>query len=449
MTDLRRNSLVILAENAAGTLSTVLVDESRRLVSVFTGSEGATVKQKATGELITEIQGSESLAVKQKASTGELVSVIQGDQGADVSQDASGALVSKIQGSEDIAIKQKASTGEMIAEMQGSEGVAVKQEATGELISVMQGSQNADILQDATGALVSLMKGVYGATPTTISVDVNGNMVAVMKGNYSGSLTTIATDVNGRLSADFGLYEQATFDMDTYAEGTDSRISLSSSVGMVLIKYWMNVQNQLIAIRHIDLQGSASLGEYEINLASDDIIGGSTGVNTTLSDTKIYRKTISNSDFDYSETNCSFKGFIVDYLLNPSDISSDYSIITGGTNPTNAFDDDLATYALATKYDTGYAVVFELSFSSRTIQSLHAMYGTYNSVNDTTDHLIQLEINGVWTTIFSGQSPSSSLYMFYKHSVTVRNIVTGFRIQLQSTTIRTSTILIYDISIFD
>ena len=201
MVTLNPNALIVLGKSALNTIEPILIDSSRRLVAVFVGSEGATVKQNATGALVAEVQGSEDLAIKQKASTGEMVAVIQGDQGADVSQDASGALISKIQGSEDIAIKQKASTGEMIAEMQGSEGVAVKQEATGELISVMQGSQNADILQDATGALVSLMKGLYGATPTTIAVDLNGNMVAVMKGEYGGNLETVALDSDHAIKA--------------------------------------------------------------------------------------------------------------------------------------------------------------------------------------------------------------------------------------------------------
>lgn len=434
MVTLNPNALIVLGKSALNTIEPILIDSSRRLVAVFVGSEGATVKQNATGALVAEVQGSEDLAIKQKASTGEMVAVIQGDQGADVSQDASGALISKIQGSEDIAIKQKASTGEMIAEMQGSEGVAVKQEATGELISVMQGSQNADILQDATGALVSLMKGLYGATPTTIAVDLNGNMVAVMKGEYGGSLQTISTDANGRISADFGILEQSTFDLDSYANGTDNRISFSSTITMDIIKYWINTQNSLIVIRRIDIQGSATLGTFLITFASLDVLAGSTGINLPMVDPVIYRKTIADSEFDYSTTNCTIKGFITDYLKNPDDISDDYAIEEGGATVINAYDDDLTTYLEGggTGIDwTTYKTTMEVSFSSRSVTETH-FYAilAYGSTAKTMSFRIQLEINSVWTDVHETITTSNAVTLF-EHIDTEYDLVTGIRAQIK------------------
>lgn len=164
MSGIDRKSLIILAEDAANKLSTVLVDSSRRLVSVFVGSEGATVKQNATGELVTEIQGSEALAVKQKATTGELIS-----------------------------------------EMQGSEGVVVKQETTGELVSVMQGSENKIILQDNSGAMISIMKGIVKGELQTIALDSENAIKAVVYGDYDYEGNITATGFSEHLARTFGI----------------------------------------------------------------------------------------------------------------------------------------------------------------------------------------------------------------------------------------------------
>ena len=373
------------------------------------------------------MQGDQGLDVKQDAITGALISEMQGSEGVAVKQEATGELVSVMQGSERIDIKQKATTGEMIAELVGSEGNPILQSATTDaLIAVMVGDEAIPIAQEAA----------------------TGEMIAIFKALYNSSLITVAADANGRLSADFGLYEQATFDMDTYADGTDSRISYSSLVSMDLVKYWINNQNSLIAVRHIDVQGSAALGIYSLTLASEDVISGSTGVNSTITDTKVYRKTIADSVFDYSESNCSFKGLIIDYLFNPNDISSTYSIITGGASATNTFDDNLTTFAGEyTTTSESFITVWEVSFSSISIKASHIyLQMKYSAINYS---YYQLQIyDGSWQTVSSGSAYGTSYNDLFGHDISNYTGVTKTRLQIRAHSAgNTAYAKIYDISI--
>ena len=67
-------------------------------------------------------------------------------------------------------------------------------------------------------------------------------------------------------------------------------------------------------------------------------------------------------------------------------------------------------------------------------------------------YLVQLNINGSWTTIFSGTVPSSTYVSLFELDTTQRDLVTGLRVQIKAQYSGPSDyahLKIYDISIFE
>jgi len=239
------------------------------------------------------------------------------------------------------------------------------------------------------------------------------------------------------------------FDMDSYAAGCDSRISKSDTITADAIKYWLNVQNDQVVQRQIDLAGSASIGTYSIDFTGGNVISGSVPVNGSIRDNILYRKKISGSAFDYSLTNCTIEGWMIDLLLNPNDISNNYTVVTGGVNAPLAYDDNMGTSAYYSKPGSGYGTVWEVSFSSRHISEIHLGISLKaNSTSNYAYYKLDACIDGVWNYVFGHYNKSTTTYIFYPHHNTEFNesLVTGLRVQIRQLAGYTAYVKIYDIS---
>jgi len=223
------------------------------------------------------------------------------------------------------------------------------------------------------------------------------------------------------------------FDMDSFAAGCNSRISKSDTITADMIKYWLNVQNGQIVQRQIDLSGSASIGTYSIDFTGGNVIGGSVPVNGSIRDNILYRKQITGSAFDYSLTNCTIEGWIIDYDDNVIDLSGKYTeVVCTGTPPiTNSFDDDLITGT-----DTGnlnstgtFTTFWEVSFPLCNVKDIHTKFYLYDYGSTVGTIRLQAKINGVWTTVIEVSGGAT----YYKHYNTSHDLVTGLRYQYKCT----------------
>lgn len=241
------------------------------------------------------------------------------------------------------------------------------------------------------------------------------------------------------------------FDMDSYAAGCDSRVSKSDTVTEDMIKYWINVQNDQIVQRQLDLAGSANIGTYSIDFTSGNVISGSVPVNGSIRDNILYRKQITGSAFDYSLTNCTIEGWIVDVQKRAGDLSKNGTITcyAGGINPTYFVNDEMNTY-----YDlwdvcangcggTLWQVEFDTAIN---ISEIHAAFKYYVQYDNTYLH-VKVSTNGTdWTTVWSGHTPGNN-YIFL-HETTGWNNIKFVQFYGQTLAGRGPRLLGYDLSIF-
>lgn len=223
-------------------------------------------------------------------------------------------------------------------------------------------------------------------------------------------------------------------DLDNYSAGCDSRISLSAAITLVILKYWLNVQNGLIVQRRLNVQGSAAMGTYDIDFEGD-IINGNCGINATVLEIQKIRKTLSASGLDFSDTDCTINGLMFDYKKNSNDISDDFTLVTGNAN---GYDNDLSTYVTGSTnsnpggVDTIWYTFFEVSFDSMSIAHTHAVVNSDAASGRTSYIQVQLNVNSVWTTVFSHSYSSGVSPKYYDHSLTDYDLVTGARVQVKS-----------------
>lgn len=240
--------------------------------------------------------------------------------------------------------------------------------------------------------------------------------------------------------------------IDVYASGCDNRICYSASNTLELIKYWVNVQSSQIVQRRLDVQGSASLGSYEITFDSETILSGGTPINGEVLETKQYKKIIQNSEFDYSLTNCSIKGWMIDYLLNPNDISKDYTLIVDLGNATYAYDNNLLTETdSANSEATGWKTILEVSFPAKDISRVSALFKVKNNGVNIAYAKIQAFYSGAYHDITTPFSQTGSTWKtFYEHLLTLGLVnVTKLRWQAMSGSGGYSYLRITDMSVFE
>ena len=220
------------------------------------------------------------------------------------------------------------------------------------------------------------------------------------------------------------------FDMDSYAAGCDSRISKSTTINEEMIQYWLNAQNDQIVQRQLDLAGSASIGTYSIDFTGGNVISGSVPVNGSIRDNILYRKKIAGSAFDYSLTNCTIEGWIIDLQKKAGDVSTDYTIVVGGASAENAFDDNLGSYAGIYDVSTSQTI-WEVSFGSRSLDEVHAYWYCYiyANTNTLTQLLFELKIDDSWTVIAYRQRSTAGIVNQFisTHLTTGWDNVSGIR----------------------
>lgn len=221
------------------------------------------------------------------------------------------------------------------------------------------------------------------------------------------------------------------FDMDSFAAGCDSRISKSDTITADMIRYWLNVQNDWVVQRQLDMAGSASIGTYSIDFTGGNVISGSVPVNGSIRDNILYRKIISGSGFGYSLTNCTIEGWIVDYRQK-NDGMNGASVVTGG-NGENAFDDDLDTstdnYSSKT---VAWVTRWEVSLDAFDMGGLHAWFKITCTDTSRTQYL-RLEVYtdaGGWETVYTKSLGGTASWVGGVHTSFPKTGVTKVRMQL-------------------
>lgn len=154
--------------------------------------------------------------------------------------------------------------------------------------------------------------------------------------------------------------------LDKFASGCNHRISFVSGtipegVHPEDIKYYINANNDLIVQRRIEIEGTVSMGQYDITYSTIDHLTGSVGIWMVTTNEKRIKKTITSREFDYSQTNCSISGWIIDLNM-ITDIMDLCTLITGDSE---CYDNDLSKHGSYSA--VGATTVFEASFDSKDI----------------------------------------------------------------------------------
>lgn len=108
---------------------------------------------------------------------------------------------------------------------------------------------------------------------------------------------------------EFSELETDLFDLDRYIPGCDRRLSTDSLKYLI---FTINAFRGKIALRTMNFLGSATPGSYNIALGSDNI-RGSVPANASVTDNRLYIKTLKDTDlFDLTLTNCTLGGVIAE-----------------------------------------------------------------------------------------------------------------------------------------
>jgi len=108
---------------------------------------------------------------------------------------------------------------------------------------------------------------------------------------------------------EFSELETDLFDLDRYIPGCDRRLSTDSLKYLI---FTINAFKGKIALRTMNFLGDAVPGSYNIQLGSDSI-KGSVPANASVTDNRLYIKTLKDTDyFDLTLTNCSLGGVIAE-----------------------------------------------------------------------------------------------------------------------------------------
>lgn len=239
--------------------------------------------------------------------------------------------------------------------------------------------------------------------------------------------------------------------LDRYASGCDGRISIGSGVTLDAIIHWINAQNSLIVQRRVEISGSGSMGTYDISFGSSDDLSGGVGQYSVTTIEKRVKKTINDYGFGYSTSNCGISGWIIDFKKNLSDISDNYTLITGSAaEAAKMIDDDMSTYGSFDNQSSSYVTEYEVNFSARSIISIHLGLRIRNTLVSGCITYYQIQIyNGSWITIGNGNHNSNNWVDRSCMSSTGWNNISKIRIQLRTTcTAQHAQMQVYDLSVF-
>ena len=232
-------------------------------------------------------------------------------------------------------------------------------------------------------------------------------------------------------------------DLTRYSTGTDSRMSLKTGVDMGHIKYWLNAQGCVVVQRNLSIQAHATLlGEVSITLGGDNVITVPTGIGVPPPiDLLLHKSNLSDRDFDFSETNAVIIGYIIDYLMNPNDLSSLYVVEQGGATAPNAYDDDMFNQTVTYHcYNNCAKSVWEVSFPPADINALSVRYLGLGGTQAFQYY------DGDWHTIVSG---SGGVVTQYNGANLGYTGVTKLRMWLTSSGAGSSWVVLFDVSAYE
>lgn len=187
--------------------------------------------------------------------------------------------------------------------------------------------------------------------------------------------------------------------LDVYVSGCDNRISFGGGITANDIKYWVNVQSDLIAQRRIEFEGTAAMGQYEITFSSVDTVDGSVGINNVTTLEKRIKKTIANQEFDLSLTNCLLAGWIIDLKLR-TDIMDSFITVSNptGGDTTKINDDLLNTYCQITNAISSDALVLDLG-ELKAVKEIHHKIYYYEQYTTNSGSILISPDGSNWTLI--------------------------------------------------
>lgn len=147
---------------------------------------------------------------------------------------------------------------------------------------------------------------------------------------------------------EFSELETNLFDLDRYVPGCDRRLSTDS---LEELNYIINAFKGRVAIRTINFLGSATPGSYNIRLGSDNI-KGSVPANASVTDNRLYIKTLKDWDyFEVSVNNCSLGGVIAEMKGKVTTNWTCSNPLPENTPIPKAFDNDVITTYEELPYD--------------------------------------------------------------------------------------------------
>lgn len=144
---------------------------------------------------------------------------------------------------------------------------------------------------------------------------------------------------------EFSDLEVNLLDLDKFIAGCDNRVSTDDRnyLNFAIKSHLPSV----VCVRSLNFLGSASAGSYELTMG-DVTIKNSVPINGSITDGRIYRRTLSSlgSDFDLQVTDCTLNNALVEFKgsENQSEWTYDNPFPMGTPMPSEMYDKSLTTY---------------------------------------------------------------------------------------------------------
>ena len=248
--------------------------------------------------------------------------------------------------------------------------------------------------------------------------------------NYEGWIQTNRRN-------EFNELESNLIDLDQAVGGCNNRLTgLTVGDNIKWIKFNINAFKELVAIRMLNFQGSATNGSYELNMGGDKI-SSSVPANAVVNNSTIYKKSLNGESFDFKLTDCDISGYIIEYKGKKY-----YDFICSNHNITG-YDGDLTTntsfYNIGE--DDGWWTRFELDFSKvMKIKSFNMVFSLVNIANPPKPigvwidaYLKGAHVGYIHTNGFGGPdeyqavNPEDSYYVNYPANLEVDRVIVAFK----------------------
>ena len=131
---------------------------------------------------------------------------------------------------------------------------------------------------------------------------------------------------------EFNEFEANVLDLDNYSAGCNARLTVTD---IDYIKFALNHYKSLIVFRYLNFLGGANVGYYILKFG-DLELKNTIPANATLTDSKIYRKTLDvSTDIDITLSDCTLEGTLIEYASNGSEEVNNWVYEVGGIPQAN------------------------------------------------------------------------------------------------------------------